>query len=249
MIPATAYDPATRTFRTRPISDAAASAWHECQFRKILGPHADEMLLDAVESKKLDKAELDLGDGSSTPLMALIVDGSVRVYSTSPQGRQATIRYARRGDVVGLATMLATASIYDGDVVAVQAMTPCHVLRLSTFRFRQIAARDPDVMWGLFGELARTLLSSHHMLADNVFQPVRARVARHLLDLAQRRDGRLVVHASPQDIADAIGSVREVVSRATARLRGQGIILRNGTEHIIENERELRTIARSTADF
>lgn len=236
-------DTRVRPPRGQPISAAAVSAWHDCRFRTVLGAHADEMLLDAVESKHPAGAELQLARGSGNRLLALIIDGSVRVYATSAQGRQATVRYVSRGDLVGLATMLAPAVVGDGDVLAVQAMSACHVLRLSTQRFRQIAERDPDIMWGLLSELACTLISSHHMLAGNVFQPVRSRVARHLLDMAQGHEGELTVRASPQDIADAIGSVREVVSRAIVRLRNEGVIRRDGSTHVITKPRELHRIA------
>ena len=56
---------------------------------------------------------------------------------------------------------------------------------------------------------------------------VRQRVARHLLDLAVREDGVLVVRATQQDLADAIGSVREVVSRAVMGFREQGLLARS----------------------
>lgn len=229
--------------RSRSISPAATSAWFDCRFRKLMGKYADEMLIDTVESRNVAGAELRLIDGPANRMLAFIVEGSARVYTTSAQGRQATVRYVGAGDVMGLATLLAPSSIEDGDVLAVQAMSDCHVLRMSTRRFRDIVVRDPDIMWGLCGELANTLMSSHHMMADNVFQPVRSRVARHLLDMARETDGRLVVDASPQDIADAIGSVREVVSRATVRLRSEGVIRREGSAHVIANPCLLHRIA------
>lgn len=242
-VAAALYETPIRTLKNGSPSAEAVSAWHDCQFRKLLGRHADEMLLDTVETRSLAGAELHLTDGPPNRLLALIVDGSARVYTTSAQGRQATVRYVGRGDVVGLATLLAPAAIDDGDALAVQALSACHVLRLSTRRFRELVTRNPETMWGLCSELACTLMSSHHMLADNVFQPVRSRVARHLLDMAQYRDGRLTVHASPQDIADAIGSVREVVSRTTGRLREEGIIRRDGAAHVILDPRMLQLVA------
>jgi CRP/FNR family transcriptional regulator len=59
------------------------------------------------------------------------------------------------------------------------------------------------------------------------FASVRARVARDLYDRAVAQGeahagARLRV--SHQDLADAIGSVRDVVARATRELRRQGII-------------------------
>lgn len=233
----------SQSSRGQPISAAAEAAWRACQFRKVLGKFADEMLLNAIECRASAGAELHLIDEPSSRSLAFIVEGTLRVYTTSAQGRQATIRYAHKGDVVGLATLLAPTSVGDDDVLAVQAMSACHLVRMSAHQFRQIAARDPDIMWGLFSELANTLISSQHMLAENVFQPVRSRVARHLLDMAKSEDGKLVVHASPQDIADAIGSVREVVSRATVRLRDEGVIQREGAAHVITDPRRLHRIA------
>jgi CRP/FNR family transcriptional regulator len=52
-------------------------------------------------------------------------------------------------------------------------------------------------------------------------------VAAHLLDLAsaqQRPQGRLVARVSQQELADAVGSVREVVARVLRDLRLAGIV-------------------------
>jgi CRP/FNR family transcriptional regulator len=58
------------------------------------------------------------------------------------------------------------------------------------------------------------------------FGSVRARLARHLLDLAasQQQSGELVVAATQQQLADSVGSVREVVARALGELRADGVL-------------------------
>jgi CRP/FNR family cyclic AMP-dependent transcriptional regulator len=56
---------------------------------------------------------------------------------------------------------------------------------------------------------------------------VRQRVAAHLLDLAsaqQHPSGRLVARVSQQELANAAGSVREVVARTLRDLRVAGIV-------------------------
>jgi CRP/FNR family transcriptional regulator, cyclic AMP receptor protein len=56
---------------------------------------------------------------------------------------------------------------------------------------------------------------------------VRQRVAAHLLDLAsaqQRPQARLVARVSQQELADAVGSVREVVARALRDFRLAGLM-------------------------
>ena len=56
---------------------------------------------------------------------------------------------------------------------------------------------------------------------------MRQRVAAHLLDLASTQrhpHDRLVARVSQQDLADAVGSVREVVARVLRDFRVAGIV-------------------------
>jgi CRP/FNR family transcriptional regulator, cyclic AMP receptor protein len=56
----------------------------------------------------------------------------------------------------------------------------------------------------------------------NAFGTVRQRVAAHLLDLASDQQvpgGELVAAVSQQELADAVGSVREVVARVLRDFR------------------------------
>ncbi len=71
--------------------------------------------------------------------------------------------------------------------------------------------------------------------AVNAFGSVRQRVAAHLLDLASARQepaGRLAARISQQELADAVGSVREVVARVLRELRIAGVIA-TAADHIV----------------
>ena len=64
-------------------------------------------------------------------------------------------------------------------------------------------------------------------LAGNTFATVRQRVVRHLLDLAASRPatgGRLAALVSQQDLANSVGSVREVVARVLRELRAASLV-------------------------
>ena len=64
-------------------------------------------------------------------------------------------------------------------------------------------------------------------LAGNTFASVRQRVARHLLDLATSRQGAshsLTASVNQQDLANSVGSVREVVARVLAELRSEHLV-------------------------
>ena len=156
------------------------------------------------------------------PRAALVVRGLMRVYLSSPGGRQVTIRYARPGDVLGVAVLVGG----PGDF-GVQAVEPSSVFRISARTLLTTAQRDARVSWAIAGELNRRLFEVLEQTAVIAFGSVRQRVAAHLLDLAseqQRPHGRLVARVSQQELADAAGSVREVVARVLRDLRVAGIV-------------------------
>ncbi|MEV4623557.1 cyclic nucleotide-binding domain-containing protein [Asanoa sp. NPDC049573] len=99
----------------------------------------------------------------AAPRAWLVVDGLVRVYMTSPQGREVTVRYARPGDVLGIAVLVGGPAD-----VAVQTLA-------------------------------------------------------------------LVAHVTQQELADAVGSVREVVARVLREFRQEHLVAtRPDSVHILD---------------
>lgn len=158
----------------------------------------------------------------SAPRAALVVLGLLRVYMTSSEGRQVTVRYARGADVLGIAVLVG------GPVnVGVQALAPSSLFRIDAQTLTQAARRDARVAWAVAEELNRRLYDTLQQTAVNAFGSVKQRVAAHLLDLAstqQHPQARLVARVSQQELADAVGSVREVVARVLRELRLAGIV-------------------------
>ncbi len=153
---------------------------------------------------------------------ALVVRGLIRVYLSSPGGRQVTVRYARPGEVLGIAVLVGGPAN-----TSVQTLEPSSVFRISARTLIAAARQDPRVSWAVAEELNRRLYGVLQQTAVNAFGSVRQRVAVHLLDLASDRHrphGSLVVKVSQQELADAAGSVREVVARALRELRAAGIV-------------------------
>jgi CRP/FNR family transcriptional regulator len=158
----------------------------------------------------------------SDPRAALVVRGLLRVFLTSAEGRQVTVRYARPGDVLGIAVLVGGPAS-----TSVQAVEPSSVFRISARTLIAAARRDPRVSWAIAEELNRRLYEVLEQTAVNAFGSVRQRVAAHLLDLAsaqQHPRGRLAARVSQQELADAAGSVREVVARVLRDLRVAGIV-------------------------
>jgi CRP/FNR family transcriptional regulator, cyclic AMP receptor protein len=172
------------------------------------------------------------------PRMALIRSGLARVFAVSPDGRQATIRYARHGQVVGL-----PATITGSSPVGAEAVTDSEVSMLNVRVVQRLARTDPQVAWLFAQQVAAIAYETIDVLGGRLFGTVRQSVCRHLLDLAVTEGGALVVTVDVQEVADAIGTVREVVSRSIRGLREDGLIRRDGHRLVISDPQGLHLAA------
>jgi CRP/FNR family transcriptional regulator len=174
-----------------------------------------------------DAVRVDVPGGSvlyrerETSRMGVVVSGLLRVYLTSADGRQVTVRYAREGEVVGAPVVVG------GPIaVSVQAVTDTALLIVNIDAVRALGHTDARFAWAVAEEIARRVNDLLEVFAGTAFGSVRQRLARHLLDLAaeQPRADVLLAAVSQQELADAIGSVREVVTRVLRDMRDEGLV-------------------------
>ena len=224
------------------LSAAALEAWR-LSFFGDLGGKTGQLLRDSREIAVAAGESLHRIDSSQTPVLFVIVDGQLRVFTTSASGRQVTLRYLATGDAFGLPTVLAPKAMDERLHLAVQAVNDARVLRLRPALFTAFLEQHPEYHQKVYEQLTKALLDSYELLVENVFLTVRQRVARHLLDLAVREGPRLIVRAGQQEIADSIGSVREVVARAILRMRESGLIERVPDGYLVLDAAALHRIA------
>ena len=188
-------------------------------------------------------------------MLGLVAEGLLRIYLLADNGRQVTLHYTEPGGIVGAPALLLAGAQNDseqarqpwqllgGRRIHGEALRDSLLLRLSPGQFLRLVRSEVSVAWPLATFLARQAVAAQQILSDDMFLPVQARVARHLIDLAVVQQDALVVTAGHQEIADAIGSVREVVSRALGEMREDGLISRRGNQTILADVARLRRIA------
>lgn len=199
-------------------------------------------LLVGARSVRSIAGEMIQHEGDAGPHLGLMVDGLARNILHGADGRSLTFRYARRGALLG------TLSLYGGPYRlpgSTQAVVPSRMLALDAALVRGTADRDPSVARALLEDLAARTREYVTQIHRAAFGSVRQRVARHLIDLAseQRQGPELMATITQQGLADAVGTVREVVVRTLADLRVDGIVMtRRGGVVILAPERLLEEL-------
>jgi CRP-like cAMP-binding protein len=158
----------------------------------------------------------------SPPTAFLLERGLARAYCSVPDGRQATVTFFHAHDLVGGTTLISHAPrIY------VQAVVDSTMAALDVESVRELAMSEVEVTIAIATHLASRIRSAFRLIAVRSLGNIRERVAYDLLDRAcrfQLESGRLEARATHSDLADSIGSSREVVSRALRDLRVARIV-------------------------
>jgi CRP-like cAMP-binding protein len=236
------------------FSPSIAAAWRDSRMASFPRRVTDALLEDAREATfKRGEVFYRGPKHGETVTLVLIADGLVRTFIQAETGRRATIRYAGPGELVGAPAVVLGRLGDDqsrerwrtlgGHNIHGEALWDTVVLKLSPARFLQLAETEVSVASALAITLAYSIVETEQILADGLFLSVRARVARHLMDLARWQDGKLIVDAGQQEIAGAIGSVREVVSRTLVAMRAEGVVESRGGQTLLLDPAKLHAIA------
>jgi CRP/FNR family transcriptional regulator, cyclic AMP receptor protein len=158
------------------------------------------------------------------PFAELVVAGLIRTYLTAASGRTVTIRYSRSGALLGVATLFNPSTPRTHGNTS--ALVDSRILTLATATLRALAERDVRVAGALLAETSERAAEFIDELGASTFASLRQRVARHLLDLAaeQQAGPRLIARASQEDLAGAVGTVREIVVRILRDMREEGLV-------------------------
>lgn len=169
------------------------------------------------------------------PFLEMVVSGLIRGHVNAPDGRTMTIRYCRPGALMGTATLFNL----DRPVThaSLTAVVESRILSLRPELVRELAATEISVAQALLAETSARAAEYISELEARSFASARQRLARHLLDLAAdgAAAGRVVAHASQEELAQAAGTVREVAVRVLSDMREEGLVrTRRGTVEVLD---------------
>jgi CRP-like cAMP-binding protein len=193
----------------------------DVDFLSLLGDSNRRRILE--RSTRVDYRAGTIAFRPDGPPTVFVVDhGLARAYSSLPDGRQATVAFVHEKELVGALTIVSRPLR-----IFVQTVVDSTVTCLDEETVRKLAAVEVEVSRALSVRLAAYVRSAARLIGVRSLGNIRERLAYDLLERACRTQlavGRLDVKATQSDLADSIGSAREVISRALSALRAEGIV-------------------------
>ncbi len=185
---------------------------------------SDDILTQFADNTHLFRyasGEFVFMEGAPDEGLYIIRQGSVKLFKSSPQGRELVINVLEEGDSFNEVT------VFDqrGNPVSVSALEACELWIVSAHTIRQALTEHPEVARGIILNLSQNLRMLVEMVEELSFYQVTTRLARLLANLppeqlASDSSQRL----TQDDLAARVGTVREVVARSLRKLEVSGAI-------------------------
>ena len=165
-------------------------------------------------------------EGDAEDRLYVVVSGKIKLGRSGSAGRENLLA------VLGPGQMFGELSLFDPGPrsTTATAVTACDLRTLEHDELMGWLTGRPEVAQSLLGQLAARLRRANDVVADLVFSDVPGRVAKQLLELAQRfgdqRDDGVHVHhdLTQEELAQLVGASRETVNKALADFAARGWI-------------------------
>jgi CRP/FNR family transcriptional regulator len=185
------------------------------------GAKALRSMLAGVELPRGDRL-FDEGDAGDR--LYVVLEGKIKLTRAASDGRENLL------SVLGPGEMFGELSLFDPRprTSSAVAVTDVRLAALAHADLLNWLTGRPDVALHLLRALARRLRRANDVTADLVFTDVPGRVAKALLDLAERfgeqqEDGLQVHHdLTQEELAQLVGASRETVNKALADFAARG---------------------------
>jgi len=195
-----------------------------------LDDEAWHALARRLRTRTLARGDHLFQEGDPGDALHVVADGKVKICRTAPDGRENVIAILGPGDLVG------ELSLFDSQPrgAAAIALVDCSLATLRESDFHDWLAECPAVATDLLRALATRLRQTNEAMADLVFTDVPGRIAKTLLNLAERfgepdGEGTRVSHdLTQEELAQLIGASRETVNKALADFAARGWIRLDG---------------------
>ena len=207
---------------------------------------ASEALAGEFEIIDTPRGTVLFNEGDPGDSLYIVLAGKVKLGRRSSDGRENLVA------IMGPSDQFGELSLFDPGPRTATAVvvTDARIAVLPKEALVQWVAQRPQIAMQLMRVIARRLRRTNTMLADIIFVDVPGRVAKQLLQLAQRFgsvDGgqlRVTHDLTQEELAQLVGASRETVNKALADFASRGWLRLEGKSVVILDRERLSRRAR-----
>lgn len=194
---------------------------HQTNLFRRLSESESEALEHIVSYRSLDRGEFLFHQGDAANGFYILLEGTIRLFRSSPDGREMTLH------LVGPGQMFAEAVLFDMTAfpATARATESCTVAFLPKDTFTRLIMDYPSIALRLMAALSAWLREFAEKIEALTLQDVPSRLAAYLLKLPQEPSGHVRLPVSKSALAGELGTVSETLSRAFRRLKSIGAIV------------------------
>jgi CRP/FNR family transcriptional regulator len=228
------------------VNDAEQVVLSRAPLFEALDEEGARALRQKVAEVKLARGDRLFEEGDNGECLYVILEGKIKLTRAAPDGRENLL------SVLGPGEMFGELSLFDPRprTSSASAVTDARLAALAHDALRPWLTGRPGVAMHLLRALAQRLRRANDVMADLVFTDVPGRVAKALLDLAdrfgqQQADGLHVHHdLTQEELAQLVGASRETVNKALADFAARGWLQISAKSVVLMEPDRLRRRAR-----
>lgn len=199
-----------------------------------------EAIARIASIRTLNKGATLFFQGDEATGFFLLLRGSVRIYKSSPDGREYTMHIVKPGQ------MFAEAAIFEGrDFPAnCAAIEDSVVAFFPRDAFNQLIIRSPQISMKMIAALSSFLRELAAQVEELSLKEIPARLAAYLLSEAEAAgDSNFTLPITKTELAHRLGTVSETLSRNLKKFRTLELIEMKGRQIVLLDTRRLQALA------
>lgn len=202
-------------------------------------------LLAHAKVSRVTKGERAFEQGEQAHSFFLLLDGTIRVVKTTPDGEQIIARFIVTGELFGLSEAMGLTAYPANAVAAVD----CIVLAWSNTIWAETIAQHPTFATNTYQTIGTRLQESQDRIMEMATERVEQRVASAIIKLTKQTgrntaDGILIdFPISRQDISEMTGTTLHTVSRLLSNWEQNGLVKSGRKKITVAKTQALELIA------
>jgi CRP/FNR family cyclic AMP-dependent transcriptional regulator len=180
--------------------------------------------------RTFSKRAIIVTEGDETDSLYVVLSGKARVFVADEKGREVQLNQLGPGEYFGEVTL--DGGPRSASVMAIED-TRCAIVKRG--EFTPFLEAHPELALHIVRKLAHRVRELTENVRSLALMDVYGRVARLLLELAEEKEGKLVIDEAltHRDIAARVGASREMISRIFSDLAEGGYVRREDGHLII----------------